>query len=181
MLTGSKSAHPHIAYAAYATPLKQMLFTIKYHADRKLANSLGQYLGLWYLSQWPAPDLIVPIPLHPERLASRGYNQAEELALGLGKSLHRPCRLLLERQINTPALHDLNPTERHAVMRTAFVQARQQSFAPGSRILLIDDILTTGSTLLHAAACLRTQTDRIVSLSLARALFKPEHSDKQQS
>lgn len=162
-------SHPHIAYAAYASPLKQLLYAIKYDQARELAFALGVHLGHWYLQRWPRPDVLVPIPLHAERQASRGYNQAEEIARGLAEVLQRPCRPLLKRRRDTPALHALNPAERQAVLQDAFALNGQP--ATGQRLLLIDDIVTTGSTLLQAAETLAPHHPRLVSLTLARALL----------
>lgn len=162
---------PHIAYAAYASPLKQMLYTIKYHGARDLAFGLGVYLGRWYAERWPAPDLLVPIPLHANRRAGRGYNQAEELAKGLAEVLARPCRPLLTRELDTPALYALSPAERQAALQQAFVLGPTPKRLLGKRILLVDDIVTTGSTLILASQALRPLSERIVSLSLARALL----------
>lgn len=166
-----RPAHPHIAYAAYANPLRQMLFQVKYHGARELAYSLGVYLGQWYASHWPAPDLLVPVPLHPQRLAQRGYNQAEELARGIGEALDRPCRDALQRNLDTPALHTLSALERQQVLQQAFVLRPDHRLRARSRILLVDDIVTTGSTLIQAADSLQAISARLVSLSLARALL----------
>lgn len=168
---------PHIAYAAYVNPLKQMLFTVKYHPARELAYGLGWQLGLWYRAHWPLPDLIVPVPLHAERQAERGYNQAEELGRGLSAALGRPCRALLSRVRATPRLYELGPEARREVLAGAFEPLPAcRRHAPGKRLLLLDDILTTGSTLLGAAECLQAHDSRLISLSLARALI---HHDKE--
>ncbi|HEY9842344.1 MAG TPA: ComF family protein [Candidatus Obscuribacterales bacterium] len=174
-------SHPHIAYAAYASPLKQILYTVKYHGARSLARSLGAHLGRWYLDHWPRPDLLVPIPLHPERQSQRGYNQAEELARGMGEVLERPCVRLLERSVNTPALYELSAAERQQALQQAFRLQRSHSAKLNSRILLIDDIITTGSTLLSAADCLKPLSVRLVSLSLARAMLSDRDPELNQT
>lgn len=144
---------------------------IKYHSAPALAYALGRELGLWYRRRWPLPDLIVPIPLHFKRQTERGYNQAEEIARGLGQSLERPVYSLLTRQIETPALHALSAEERRQVLEPAFLYTPHPKIKLNSRMLLVDDILTTGSTLCSAAVCLEPFTKKIVSISLARALI----------
>lgn len=165
-----EALHPHLAYAAYAPPLKQILFLIKYHGAKPMARSLGRYLGLWYRQNWALPDLIVPVPLHPSRQDQRGFNQAEELARGLGEALRRPCRRLLVRSRPTQALHELTPEERRQELAGAFLLRSDGRSHPHSRILLVDDILTTGQTLLACREALLPYTSKLVSLSLARAL-----------
>lgn len=163
---------PHIAYGAYAGQLKQLILQLKYHGGQHLALELGQQLGHWYQQHWPAPDLLVPVPLHPERQRERGYNQAEALARGLGQVLGSKLQLAVQRVINTPALHSLGDKERQQVLAEAFaLNPRSAKKIQGQRILLIDDILTTGTTLKQAACILLPHTQKLVSLSLARTMI----------
>lgn len=165
--------HPHIAYAPYIPPLKQILYLVKYQQASELAYVLGQFLGEWYQLHYPLPDMIVPIPLHADKLKQRGFNQAAQLGKGLSDQLRKPCVDGLIRQKETPPLYELNPQQRHEVLREAFTLNSKVSLQD-LRVLIVDDILTTGSTLLSAIDCLKPSTERIVSLTLARALLDRE-------
>ncbi len=99
-------------------------------------------------------DMIVPVPLHPRRLWRRRFNQAALLAHALGRLSGKPVRLgLLERQRQTRSLGHAGRAERRRILAGAIrVAPGQASGLAGRRILLIDDVLTTGAT---ASACCR--------------------------
>lgn len=98
-----------------------------------------------------APDILIPVPVHPTRLKARGFNQAEELACRLSLKLGIPTNTkLLKRIKKTAPQKNLNPSERLRNLEQAFSSS---PLPPRVRsILLIDDIYTTGST---AEACAR--------------------------
>lgn len=99
-----------------------------------------------------APAVLVPVPLHRERLRQRTYNQSLLLARTLGRRWHRPVAArLLERTRATPSQQGLSAEERRRNLRGAFV-VRQS--LDGVRVLLIDDVLTTGATARECAATL---------------------------
>jgi ComF family protein len=102
------------------------------------------------------PDLIVPVPLSPARLAERGYNQAWELARRLARSTGVPARAdVLQRVLDTPHQADLNRAQRLLNPRGAFtVPTRRRAAVAGLRIALVDDVLTTGATAREAAQAL---------------------------
>jgi ComF family protein len=101
----------------------------------------------------PAPDLIVPVPLHPLRLRQRGFNPAATLAEALGRERGLPVDpTVLARIRNTPSQTRLPRAQRAENVSAAF-RARRR--APVERIWLVDDVVTTGSTLREAARALR--------------------------
>ena len=172
LLSGLGFPLPHLAYAAYGGVTKQWLYLLKYDQGKALAYHLGQRLGLWYQQHWPLPDVLVPVPLYPQRQLERGYNQAEQMARGFGAIVKRPCVLALERQRETPPLYNLNPQERQAALQDAFViHPKMLKKWASKRILIIDDIFTTGSTLTQSASALAPHSKRLISLTLTRALI----------
>jgi ComF family protein len=117
----------------------------------------------------PLPQLLVPVPLHPRRLRRRGFNPAAELARGLARSLDLPWdATALRRLRDTASQTGLDRAGRRRNVRGAFA-ARPGWRAP-ARVWLVDDVVTTGSTLRAAAAALRRAGARRVSaVCVARA------------
>jgi ComF family protein len=118
-----------------------------------------------------AADVIVPVPLHWRRRWARGYNQSEAVALALADRLHWPCWPHgLCRWRHTPMQHhQSSPTARRLNVQGAFRVAPRVSFQ-GRTVLLVDDVMTTGSTMHEAARTLRDAgAARVVVAVLARA------------
>ncbi len=113
-------------------------------------------------------DLVVPVPLHRRRLRERGFNPAGFLARALARSHHTPYDpVALERIRDTPSQTELSRTERLRNVRNAF-RAAPHSRVP-ERIWLVDDVVTTGSTLTAAARALRNAgVRRITGICVAR-------------
>ena len=100
-------------------------------------------------------DTVIPVPLHWLRYWKRGYNQSEVLARGLAARLQLPCRTGWLRRIrNTPKQTAQTPAARRENVRGAFRTGRSADLS-GRTILLVDDVLTTGSTCSEAARALR--------------------------
>ncbi|GFM37128.1 ComF family protein [Desulfovibrio psychrotolerans] len=100
------------------------------------------------------PQVIIPVPLHPARLAERGYNQTLELARLMVKALNIPLQPnLLLRPVATPHQIGLSRQERQRNLRNAFAAPHPERLA-GMHILLVDDIMTTGSTIAAATQVL---------------------------
>lgn len=136
----------------YQEPLSRIIHRFKYEGYFALAGPLATLI----IDGWPvwehAPDLILPIPLHPRRRRQRGYNQSELLARSLSRELGIVLdTTALRRTRHTAPQVGLGPVERHDNVRGAF------SAAAGVRdrhVLLIDDVLTTGATMRSAAETL---------------------------
>jgi ComF family protein len=99
-------------------------------------------------------DLIVPVPLHPAKRRERGFNQAELLAESLTDRVSAPLRPVLERTRYTTTQTAFDRSERMENLRGAF-RLRKNSDVRHLRVLLIDDVLTTGSTLSECARVLK--------------------------
>jgi competence protein ComFC len=114
-------------------------------------------------------DVIVPVPLHPARQRERGFNQASLIAELLSARISIPCKLLLERIRYTTTQTALDRAERMENLHNAF-RLRKNADVRGLRVLLIDDVLTTGSTLSECARTLkRSHATSVHAVTAARA------------
>ncbi|MBN2645734.1 MAG: ComF family protein [Desulfuromonadaceae bacterium] len=160
----------NLLYAGlYQGALKQAIQQFKYHNQPRLAHPLGRLLSTRCLAAMTdfQPDAIIPVPLHPDRLRKRGFNQSLQLARVLSRELTCPISAtLLLRNRPTPPLKDLRPFEREAVLRHCFTV--QHNISP-RRIVLVDDIVTTTATVRACSNQLVQQGHRVLVVSLARA------------
>lgn len=130
---------------------KNLLFSIKYHNRPKLAYNIGRMLGEHLINHLEA-DIIIPVPLHPKRETERGYNQSTQIAKGVSHITGIPyCENILERILNTKTQTEQNREQRIASMNGAFT-LKNSSAIENKRIILIDDVITTGATI---GACLQ--------------------------
>ena len=155
-----------VAAWRYAFPADRLVQALKYQHRLALAGWFGRQLASrMHLADY---DWIVPLPLHPGRLAERGFNQSQLIAEALAKCLQRPVdRDSLVRIRPTPPQAALAYRRRQANVRGAF--ACQRDFR-AQRLLLVDDVMTTGATLREAARVLRLHGAAEVGLAVvARA------------
>ena len=148
-------------------PLRQAIHAFKYEGLRALAGTLGEVLcDCWDADPWPV-DAIVPVPLHPGRLRERGYNQSSLLARELSRHTGLPiAETALLRITPTPPQVGLNADQRASNVENAF--RCHDDRLVSRKVLLIDDVLTTGSTLRACAhAALQGRADAVWALTLA--------------
>lgn len=154
----------------YTDPVDRWLPRFKFARDlaagRVLADLLLEDQRLPTLIE--GIDTLVPLPLHRTRLGERGYNQALELARPLARAVGRPLRPdWLQRVRATAPQTGLDARARRRNLRGAFVASEAMS---GQRVLLIDDVITTGSSMLEASrACRRAGAVEVRVLAAARA------------
>jgi len=141
-------------------PVDELARALKFHGERSYARLLGTLLArerarvAHGIEPAPLPHRVVPVPLHPRRLRERGYNQAAEIARFAARSLGLPLDAsLLRRTRATKGQTGLGARERALNVAAAFAPTRTLPHAP--RVALVDDVVTTGSTVCAAAAALR--------------------------
>ena len=132
--------------------LQSMQHALKYQNRPPYGVPLGQLMGEAFEQQYPAPDGVVPVPLHRTRKLERGYNQSQTLAEGAAEALNCSARPdLLDRPNPTRSQTGLSRKERWRNVRDSF--AADSDCAEG-RWLIVDDVLTTGSTAVAAGKTL---------------------------
>jgi ComF family protein len=141
----------------FAEPLRGGIHHAKYHRRWELGEALADRL-------YEAPgvaeilkecDGLLPVPLHWRRQIGRGYNQAQVLAGRLGRRARRPVLHAAVRARNTPTQTQLRSrTQRHANLRDAFI-LRDPAVVAGRRIVVVDDVMTSGATLQSLGRTLR--------------------------
>lgn len=157
-------------YAAcrYRYPLTTLIQAAKFRSDQAALHALAGFLAETVSDCLPEVDLLVPVPLGAGRYLRRGYNQAVELSRPLAKRTGaRFVPELLYRCKGGPAQSALPPGERRRNMRGAFAATRRIA---SRHAVLVDDVMTSGATLVAAAAALRTAgIERISAVVLASA------------
>jgi predicted amidophosphoribosyltransferase len=171
----------------YGAALADAIVRMKHGGRRDLARRLAR-IFVYPLGRalarggFGAGDAVVPVPLHPRKLRQRGFNQALELARGAlallggrGEASARPARPTLERRLllrtrDTRELGHAGPAARMVEVAGAFA-VRDAARVRGRRVLLVDDVFTTGATFSECAGALRRAGAREVwVIALARAV-----------
>ena len=187
------------SYGLYRGLLRAAILELKFRRQERLGRRLGRRLApLWDAVEWSLEDdeaetpvAVVPVPLHPARERERGYNQSRLLAQGLvdamsrheipdGGAVHEsrfvsPARApklearCVQRRRSTAPQSGLSLSARQRNVRGAFVVTSPERLR-GRRVILVDDVMTTGATASACAAALkRAGARQVVVLTLARA------------
>ncbi len=153
---------------AYGGPLADGIRRFKYAARGDLAAPLGALLATAASAYSGRCDRVVPVPLHRTRLVERGFNQAALIARPLSRALGVPLDVRILRRVRpTPPQAGLDAMRRVENVRGAFVARSAEAL----RILVVDDVRTTGSTLAECARSLRDAgASEVCTLSLAAAV-----------
>jgi ComF family protein len=168
------------AVGAYDGALRAIVHALKYEGRRSLADPLASLMRTRGGELLDGADWVVPVPLHPSRRRTRGFNQAADLARHLGV----PLLPALRRVRATATQTGLPAARRHRNVRGAFDLARGSRLRPGrsaqlrmlggSTVVLIDDVSTTGATLDACARVLKAAGVREVrALTAARVVTSP--------
>jgi ComF family protein len=156
--------------AAFTGPVRAALHALKYDGEQRLARPLGAALAARWRRAGVGGELLVPVPLHPDRRRERGFNQAALLALATGHPLSLPVVEGLARAHATDAQFGLGRHARSQNVGRAFgVTAAGRAAIAGRWVVLVDDVVTTGATLAACAEALTAAGAAAVSgLTVAR-------------
>ena len=156
------------AIGLHEGPLRNIIHAFKYRGHAALAAPLGALMRD-AARDWLDGAVVVPVPLHPWRSWRRGFNQADLLACGLGRPVWRALR---RRRLGRPQA-GLHADERRANVSGVYVMQHWQTRRVHDRVVLVDDVMTTGAT---AEACARVLKEagvrRVQVLTASRALSR---------
>jgi len=147
------------AYGLFDGYLRDLLTRFKYSGQQALGAPLGQLLADTAAEHFDVEeyDVIVPVPLHRDRLAERGFNQAYLIAKPLAASARLPVVAAVERILSSAAQVGLKGAQRKGNVRDAFgLHPRRRTQVARRRVLLVDDVLTTGATAEECARVLKS-------------------------
>ena len=147
--------------------IRQGILDLKYRNLRSAAPTLGRLMGQWLISNRVPGEALVPVPLHRRRLRDRGYNQSALLAKELGTLMQMPVAPdVLERTRDTPPQVSLTREERIRNVEGSFACPER---VEGKSFILVDDVITAGSTLSECASALKAAgASSVWGIALAR-------------
>lgn len=151
---------------------QKLIHKLKYHNRPEIGIELGKHLGyiLGKSEMYKSIDIIVPVPLHPKKRKLRGYNQSEMIVKGISESMQKPADMdSLIRQVHTESQTKKGRLERWENVDNVF-QVKETEPLANKHILLVDDVVTTGSTLEACAqVLLNIEGTRVSIATLAYA------------
>jgi ComF family protein len=165
------------AVMRYGEVSRRLILRFKHGDKLESVPSFGQWLARAGTELTRDAELIAPVPLHRWRLFRRRYNQAAMLALALGRAARVPVLPdLLARTRPTPSQAGLGAKDRASNVRGAFaVRPQHVQALAGRRVLLVDDVLTTGATVGACAKALRRAGARAVDVVTLARVVQPVH------
>ena len=156
--------------APFAGVTRWALHALKYAGERRLAVPLGAAVAARWRAAGTGGDLFVPVPVHTSRRRERGYDQAELIAAAASDALGHPWRPALVRARATEAQYRLDRRHRARNVHAAFeVRAGSTAAVAGRWVVLVDDVVTTGATLVACAeALLASGATAVSAVTVAR-------------
>ncbi len=164
-----KPYHRLVTACHYDFPVNQAIGRFKFNRQLHLGKALSQLLTQTIQESYqdePLPELILPIPLHPKRLTERNFNQSQLIAKSINSALQIPFSANhLQRIKNTPHQIGLKAIERRKNLKNAFIIKKSLP----KHIVLVDDVVTTGTTITEASKiCLKRGAERVDIWCLAK-------------
>lgn len=145
---------------------RHILFKLKYNGYKELGEVMGRYMANELLASdfFKGVDVVIPVPLHSKRKKVRGYNQSEWIALGISRATGIPMDLnTLVRSVSNNTQTRKSVFDRWDNVKDVF-QVTSPEKIQGKHILLVDDVLTTGATLVSCATKLLESSDVKISI-----------------
>lgn len=149
--------------------LQDLLFQLKYKSNKEVGLFIGKQMGalLAASERFASIDALVPVPLHPQALSKRGFNQAALICEGIGQVWHKPVHTgAIARTKHTSTQTKQTRAERWDNMENAFT-IKDPASINGKHLLIIDDVITTGATIEACGKTLLTIKDVRVSVAAA--------------
>lgn len=135
-----------ISCIEYCDKSKVLVLSLKYYGNTYMSRYIGQVMRDKLEFEQLSADYIIPVPLHKKRMRIRGFNQAEKIASYLSECTNIPIIDCVKRNRNTKRLYALNKFQREKELKNAFEVKVDSEEIIGKRIILVDDIFTTGTT-----------------------------------
>jgi ComF family protein len=156
--------------ASFSGPVRGALHALKYRGELRLVAPLADALADRWTAAGVGCELLLNVPVHPQRRRERGFDQAEELTRATAVVLGRQALPALERVTQTAAMHTLGREERARNVGGAFrVRSGAVHRVAGRAVLVVDDVVTTGASLAGCAAALRDAgASSVAGLTVAR-------------
>lgn len=181
---GPKGIDQVVAWGHYTGAWREFIQNVKFKSQPYLLKRLSQPMADYALRHLPPPHYIVPVPMHGDRLAERGFNQAAVIASILHWELGIPLWEGLQRVHSTTPQVGLGRKERLRNLEAAFevlTSSKTQRQIHGAKVWLIDDVTTTGATLEHCSKELkRNGADQVYGLVLAAGLDNLAYAKNEQ-
>ncbi len=163
--------YSHIVLGPHQGALQSAIHALKYENEPRVGQILGSWLAEIIADENMTFDWVIPVPLHTTRLRERGYNQAKLIAAQIANESSAELKdNVLFRQRHTTSQVELSAEERRQNVDGAFtISAQQSAQLKGERILLVDDVCTTGSTLMACIEALNASGD--VNIAVATVSY----------
>ena len=156
-----------VAFGTYDGVLRRAIRQFKYRRRPHLVRELGRLVASRARDEFgdpedARPEIVIPVPLHRNRRKSRGFDQAELLARPVAGELGAPLGLgVMARVVDTPTLTKQSREERAETVKGAF-EVRRPGEVEGKRVLLVDDVMTTGATCSECARVLKKAGAKVI-------------------